>query len=74
MPDQPQPENPEAINPVALQELADRAAEGPVVMLNLLDLKPDGGFERYADTAPRSSRCSSAPAPGSCSPARAPRR
>ena len=49
MPDQPQAENPETINPVALQELAERAAEGPVVMLNLLDLKPDGGFERYAE-------------------------
>ena len=49
MPDQPQPENPEAINPAALAELAERGAEGPVVMLNLLELKPDGGFERYAE-------------------------
>lgn len=38
----------EALNPIGLQELADRASEGPVTMLNLLDFKPEGGAERYA--------------------------
>jgi uncharacterized protein (DUF1330 family) len=38
----------ELLNPVELQELTERAGEGPVVMLNLLDFKPDGP-ERYAE-------------------------
>lgn len=43
------PEELEQLNPVALQEFSARAAEGPVVMLNLLDFKPAGGAERYAE-------------------------
>jgi len=42
-------DEPEAINPPGFDELRSRAAEGPVVMLNLLDFKPDGGAERYAE-------------------------
>ena len=48
------PHNPpeiEALNPVALQDFERRADEGPVVMLNLLDFKPDGGADRYAEYA-----------------------
>jgi uncharacterized protein (DUF1330 family) len=48
------PQNPpeiEELNPVALQEFQARAAEGPVLMLNLLDFKPDGGMERYGEYA-----------------------
>jgi uncharacterized protein (DUF1330 family) len=50
----PEPEAPaaaEQLNPVEFQELVERADEGPVVMLNLLDFKPDGGAERYAEYA-----------------------
>jgi hypothetical protein len=43
------PEELEQLNPVALQEFTARAAEGPVVMLNLLDFKPAGGAERYRE-------------------------
>jgi uncharacterized protein (DUF1330 family) len=39
------------LNPIAVTELSERAGEGPVVMLNLLDFKPAGGFERYAEYA-----------------------
>jgi uncharacterized protein (DUF1330 family) len=39
----------EQLNPVELKELADRASEGPVVMLNLLDFKTDYGEQRYAE-------------------------
>ena len=49
-----QPHNPpeiEELNPVALGELAARAADGPVLMLNLLDFKPDRGAERYGEYA-----------------------
>ena len=42
------PEEIEELNPIALEELAGRADEGPVVMLNLLDFKHAGGAERYA--------------------------
>jgi uncharacterized protein (DUF1330 family) len=45
------PDTAEGLNPVGLGELAERAAEGPVVMLNLLDFKHDGGAERYAEYA-----------------------
>lgn len=45
------PEEIEQLNPVELQEFIDRADEGPVVMLNLLDFKPDGGAERYGEYA-----------------------
>ncbi|MDP3940397.1 MAG: DUF1330 domain-containing protein [Deltaproteobacteria bacterium] len=38
----------ETPNPEALQAFAARATEGPVVMLNLLKFKPDGGREMYA--------------------------
>ena len=43
------PEEIEQLNPIALQEFTARAAEGPVVMLNLLDFKPAGGAERYLE-------------------------
>jgi uncharacterized protein (DUF1330 family) len=39
----------DALNAPAFDELRSRAAEGPVVMLNLLDFKPGGGAERYAE-------------------------
>ena len=42
-------DEPEVINPPAFDELRRRASEGPVVMLNLLDFKPDGGAERYRE-------------------------
>lgn len=42
-------DEPEVINPPAFDELRRRAADGPVVMLNLLDFKPDGGAERYGE-------------------------
>ena len=41
----------EELNPVALQDFAARADEGPVLILNLLDFKPDGGRERYEEYA-----------------------
>jgi uncharacterized protein (DUF1330 family) len=39
----------DVVNPPAFEELRDRADDGPVQMLNLLDFKPDGGAERYAE-------------------------
>ena len=39
----------EALNPPAFDELRRRAGDGPVLMLNLLDFKPGGGAERYAE-------------------------
>jgi uncharacterized protein (DUF1330 family) len=45
------PAEAERLNPVEFQELVERAEEGPVVMLNLLDFKPAGGAERYAEYA-----------------------
>lgn len=37
----------ETINPESFQAFIGRASEGPVVMLNLLKYKPDGGREMY---------------------------
>jgi uncharacterized protein (DUF1330 family) len=45
------PEELERLNPIELQEFIDRADEGPVFMLNLLDFKPGGGRERYGEYA-----------------------
>lgn len=45
----PPPHGPDDLNPMGAGELAERASEGPVVMLNLLDFKPGGGAERYAE-------------------------
>ncbi len=39
----------DVVNPPAFEELRNRAADGPVQMLNLLDFKPGGGAERYAE-------------------------
>src|SRR5688572_17468512 len=39
----------DVVNPPAFEELRSRASDGPVQMLNLLDFKPDGGAERYAE-------------------------
>ena len=45
MPDVP-PQQAESVDPDALAAFAQRAAEGPVVMLNLLKFQPEGGAER----------------------------
>jgi uncharacterized protein (DUF1330 family) len=45
------PAEAERLNPIEFAELVERADEGPVVMLNLLDFKPDGGAERYLEYA-----------------------
>jgi uncharacterized protein (DUF1330 family) len=45
------PDDLERLNPIELGEFAERAGEGPVIMLNLLDFKPDGGLERYGEYA-----------------------
>jgi uncharacterized protein (DUF1330 family) len=37
--------------PEDIQKLLAEAGNGPIVMLNLLRYKPDGGRERYADYA-----------------------
>jgi uncharacterized protein (DUF1330 family) len=39
----------DAPDPEAMAAFADRASEGPVYMLNLLEFLPDGGAERYAE-------------------------
>ena len=39
----------ERIHPEAFKAFVERAPEGPVVMLNLLAFKPDGGEERYGE-------------------------
>jgi uncharacterized protein (DUF1330 family) len=39
----------ERLNRDAFGGFAKRASDGPVVMLNLLRFKPDGGAERYAE-------------------------
>jgi uncharacterized protein (DUF1330 family) len=39
----------DVINPPAFDQLRARADDGPVQMLNLLDFKPGGGAERYAE-------------------------
>ena len=36
-------------NEEAFAAFSERAAEGPVFMLNLLEFRPDGGAERYAE-------------------------
>ncbi len=41
----------EPLDPEGFAELRDRAEEGPVVMLNLLAMKPEGGTERYTEYA-----------------------
>jgi uncharacterized protein (DUF1330 family) len=45
--DEPAP--PEPLDKDGFAELSDRADEGPVVMLNLVEFLPDGGAERYAE-------------------------
>lgn len=40
---------PELVSEEGFADLARRAGEGPVTMLNLLAFKPDGGRERYAE-------------------------
>ena len=42
-------ERPERPNPEGFAAFAERAGDGPVVMLNLLAFKPDGGRERYEE-------------------------
>jgi uncharacterized protein (DUF1330 family) len=39
----------EQLNRTGFQRLVERMGEGPVLMLNLLAFKPDGGAERYAE-------------------------
>jgi uncharacterized protein (DUF1330 family) len=39
----------EQLNEAGIKELSGRAEDGPVYMLNLLEFKPDGGAERYAE-------------------------
>ena len=39
----------DAVNAPAFYELRERADDGPVQMLNLLDFKKPGGAERYAE-------------------------
>jgi uncharacterized protein (DUF1330 family) len=39
----------DVLNPTAFEDLRRRSAEGPVLMLNLLDFKPGGGAERYGE-------------------------
>ena len=41
----------ERLNIEAFKGFAERADEGPLVMLNLLAFKPDGGEERYREYA-----------------------
>jgi uncharacterized protein (DUF1330 family) len=41
----------EQLNETGMAELGQRAADGPVVMLNLLAFHPDGGAERYGEYA-----------------------
>ena len=38
----------ERLDPEAPRAFAERAEDGPLVMLNLLAFRPDGGRERYA--------------------------
>jgi uncharacterized protein (DUF1330 family) len=45
------PNEVEQFNPEAFKAFAAAAAKGPVVMLNLLAFKPDGGGERYGEYA-----------------------
>jgi uncharacterized protein (DUF1330 family) len=41
----------ERLNPEAFAAFAERAGDGPVVMLNLLAFEPDGGEQRYGEYA-----------------------
>ena len=41
----------EPLDPAGFAELDERSGEGPVVMLNLLQVQPDGGAARYAEYA-----------------------
>jgi len=41
----------ERLRPEGFRAFAERGADGPVVMLNLLAFEPDGGEERYAEYA-----------------------
>ena len=43
------PEGAERLNQEAFGEFAKRSSDGPVVMLNLLRFKPDGGAEKDAE-------------------------
>jgi len=43
------PADAEPLNREGFSTFAGRAAEGPVVMLNLLAFKPEGGQERYEE-------------------------
>ncbi len=46
------PAEAEQLNPEAFRELLERSRsgdDGPVVMLNLLAMKPDGGMEKYME-------------------------
>lgn len=47
----PMDEDGERLNERGFAELRDRLTEGPVLMLNLLAFKPDGGAERYGEYA-----------------------
>jgi uncharacterized protein (DUF1330 family) len=49
MTDAPQPAEAEQLNQAGFRQLLERAGEGPVLMLNLLAFKPDGGAQRYAE-------------------------
>lgn len=47
-----EPVDAEQLDPEAFREFLERSRtgdDGPVVMLNLLALKPDGGFEKYME-------------------------
>jgi uncharacterized protein (DUF1330 family) len=41
----------ERLRPENFEGFAERASEGPIVMLNLLAFEPDGGVERYREYA-----------------------
>ncbi len=47
-----EPVDAEQLNPDAFREFLERSRsgdDGPVVMLNLLEMKPDGGMEKYME-------------------------
>lgn len=47
-----EPVEAEQLNPDAFREFLERSRssdDGPVVMLNLLEMKPDGGMEKYME-------------------------
>jgi uncharacterized protein (DUF1330 family) len=41
----------ERLRPEGFADFAERSAEGPIVMLNLLAFEPEGGEERYREYA-----------------------